>query len=102
MRPFAAPQARTAGLRFPKWTRFSRLRKKAVSTPQAAYLEWRRSQDIVAHRGFFRSLLALLWQFKGAFRGISMGYGFHIGKAKRRRHLWKRKNCQSSARAGLR
>src|SRR3954447_13799696 len=42
--------------------------------------------------------LALLWQFKGTFRGISVGYEFRIGKAKRRRYLWKRKNCQSSAR----
>src|SRR4051795_4075710 len=40
--------------------------------------------------------LALLWQFKGTFRGISVGYEFRIGKAKRRRYLWKRKNCQSS------
>src|SRR4051794_1064111 len=41
--------------------------------------------------------LALLWQFKGTFRGISVGYEFRIGKAKRRQHLRKRKNCQSSA-----
>src|SRR3954452_14226259 len=40
----------------------------------------------------------LPWQFKGTFRGISVGYEFRIGKAKRRRCLWKRKNCQSSAR----
>src|SRR3954471_14265207 len=41
--------------------------------------------------------LSLLWQFKGTFREISVGYEFRIGKAKRRRYLWKRKNCQSSA-----
>src|SRR4051812_40195567 len=35
----------------------SRLRKKAGSPPLAAYAERRRPQDIVAHRGFFRSLL---------------------------------------------
>src|SRR3954453_5419750 len=40
---------------------------------------------------------ALPWQFKGTFRGISVGYEFRIGKAKRRRCLWKRKNCQSRA-----
>src|SRR3954467_8668036 len=40
--------------------------------------------------------LALPWQFKGTFRAISVGYEFRIGKAKRRRYLWKRKNCQSS------
>ena len=33
--------------------------------------------------------LTLLWQFKGTFRGISAGYEFRIGKAKRRWHLWK-------------
>src|SRR4051794_20377808 len=43
-------------------------------------------------------LFALPWQFKGTFRGISVGYEFRIGKAKRRRYLWKRKNCQSSVR----
>jgi len=42
--------------------------------------------------------LALPWQFKGTFRGISVGYEFRIGKAKRRRYLWKRKNCQSRVR----
>src|SRR4051812_5030388 len=45
--------------------------------------------------------IALPWQFKGTFRGISVGYEFRIGKAKRRRYLWKRKNCQSSVRAGV-
>src|SRR3954471_24560104 len=40
--------------------------------------------------------VSLPWQFKGTFRGISVGYEFRIGKAKRRRYLWKRKNCQSS------
>jgi len=40
--------------------------------------------------------IALPWQFKDTFRGISVGYEFRIGKAKRRRYLWKRKNCQSS------
>src|SRR3954465_9142469 len=44
-------------------------------------------------------LLALPWQFKATFRGISVGYEFRIGKAKRRRYLWKRKNCQSSVSA---
>src|SRR5689334_22944598 len=44
------------------------------------------------------TLLALPWQFKDTFRGISVGYEFRIGKAKRRWYLWKRKNCQSSAR----
>src|SRR3954453_8441173 len=43
-----------------------------------------------------RVSLTLPWQFKGTFRGISVGYEFRIGKAKRRRYLWKRKNCQSS------
>src|SRR3954451_16574352 len=43
--------------------------------------------------------LALPWQFKGTFQGISVGYEFRIGKAKRRRYLWKRKNCQSSVRS---
>src|SRR3954451_22386260 len=47
----------------------------------------------------FAGTLTLLWQFKGTFRGISVGYEFRIGKAKRRRYLWKRKNCQSSAKA---
>src|SRR3954462_321695 len=41
--------------------------------------------------------VTLPWQFKGTFRGISVGYEFRIEKAKRRRYLWKRKNCQSSA-----
>src|SRR3954454_20362844 len=43
--------------------------------------------------------LTLPWQFKGTFQGISVGYEFRIGKAKRRRYLWKRKNCQSSVKA---
>ena len=42
--------------------------------------------------------VALPWQFKGTFRGISVGCEFRIGKAKRRRYLWKRKDCQSSGR----
>src|SRR3954449_11947172 len=50
-----------------------------------------------AYRRSFWEGLALPWQFKGTFRGISVGYEFRIGKAKRRRYLWKRKNCQSSA-----
>src|SRR4051812_45706101 len=49
-------------------------------------------RNLTANRVHF----ALLWQFKGTFRGISVGYEFRIGKAKRRRYLWKRKNCQSS------
>src|SRR4051794_15955750 len=53
----------------------------------------------LAHVGFTNfPLLTLLWQFKGTFRGISVGYGFHIGKSKRRQRLWKRENCQSSGR----
>jgi len=29
----------------------------------------------------YARVIALLWQFKGTFRGISIGYEFHIGKA---------------------
>src|SRR5689334_24287561 len=48
-------------------------------------------------RNSAKQALTLPWQFKGTFRGISVGYEFRIGKAKRRWYLWKRKNCQSSA-----
>src|SRR3954462_7610233 len=55
-----------------------------------------------AYRRSFWEGLALPWQFKGTFRGISVGYEFRIGKVKRRRYLWKRKNCQSSDRSPAR
>src|SRR3954452_11037766 len=79
---------RTSQMRVITWTRFRRPQRHFLST-SAAF--------IVSARG--KLGLALLWQFKGTFRGISVGYEFRIGKAKRRRYLWKRKNCQSSARA---
>jgi hypothetical protein len=43
-------------------------------------------------------LLALLWQFWTMFCRISIGYELHSGKAKRKPHQRKRKNCQGSAR----
>src|SRR4051794_8495267 len=81
----------------------------SLSSYQIPYLylsllaQWMRKESrlTIIHAAISALPLALLWQFKGTFRGISIGYGFHIGKAKRRRHLWKRKNCQSSARAGM-
>src|SRR3954447_7462723 len=76
--------------------------------PKCCYPDMRRSNPTCEAPGTTALLwkhqsgrgLALLWQFTGTFRGISVGYEFHIGKAKRRQRLWKRENCQSSAKLG--
>ena len=51
--------------------------------------EIRLGDTVLLYMATNERLLALLWQFKGTFRGISVGYEFRIGKAKRRWHLWK-------------